>query len=173
MPENLSANQGSGSSIVFNILAKYVFSVQYDTVLRRHLGSDFLVVSWIFELFSIWFFIYCIYLSFTSPFNLELGLTFAAGITLFVACSLFLYSSYPENIGSSDVYDLVFCDKTPRVKLDEMLLRFAVKNNYESCSEHDIEVTTNTKYKNHELCDESGNLEEVKEEIKSQQEIIN
>ena len=106
-PENMIANDGRGSSIVYDsFLSKFCCCCDCCNCCARHLGSDFLFGLWFFMVFNVLFLSYAIYYLIAISVTSYIGwmwLTMALGFT--VGTYLFILSSYPENMQTSYFWD--------------------------------------------------------------------
>jgi len=112
LPESLQANNGYGSSYCFDRVFRY-FCIYKDneTFFRNHLTPDFLAGSWIFATLAssgvvIFPFVYPL----RGP---TYKCYYASVIILSIGAWVLLYGSYPKNIGSTVIYEAIFCDRVP------------------------------------------------------------
>jgi hypothetical protein len=112
LPENMLANQGQGSSIVFDLLCGCCGSKKEGAFLYTHFGTDFLCAMW-----GIMFFALCSIIA--SIYSLSLKPNDSVDITQFIACVLFLagsvlmlLASYPNQMKSDKCWRFLTGDNT-------------------------------------------------------------
>lgn len=108
-PENMQSNDGQGSSVFFDALCCIDCCCDDKQFLKRHFGSDFLAGAWIFAVVATFSVIACIYTICLSPTSALYWTFFTSALLFALGFYLLVYASYPENMGSTLVYDKLCC----------------------------------------------------------------
>jgi len=105
LPESLRANNGRGSSYVFDSCVIPLLRLEKDTARMafwtKHLGSDVLFVVWSFAASGVLGGIFVTGLVVASPFSIDAWFKFWAIFPFTIGSFLFVRSSYPETMNSS------------------------------------------------------------------------
>lgn len=132
MPENLVANDGKGSSYFFDYCFQpYCFPLfccygvccrcccnSMDLALWRvHLGTDMLAGGWLFFLMACLLMPYAIYYAIWFPGETYTWLTMGSTVGFVWGAGLMVYTSYPENVGSTWTWDTMTCNKASKLAM--------------------------------------------------------
>lgn len=125
MPENMIANEGMGSSYFYDFFAHRCCGIciqrgsATDEYLRVHIGSDVMFGMWLFTLMSFLGIPWGIYEIFFNDYDVIGWLDFSMAFTFALGMAILTYTSYPGNMESHFVWDVISCKGLGKERLNE------------------------------------------------------
>jgi hypothetical protein len=114
LPENILANEGQGSTVVFD---KWIAGSPscccgcFQSFVEKHCKSDMLFGMWIFTVGTCLGVPYAFYLVAVEPTVYSAWLEFGLIISFAIGMVAMTYTSYPENFNSTLCYDVLTCSR--------------------------------------------------------------
>lgn len=122
-PENLQANDGRGSSIIYDsVVSKCCGSCCSEKFMRTHLGSDFLVGTWAFFVVSVLLVPAGIVVVVYEPTDSASWCQFAYILGFAAGAGLMTYTTYPQNMNSRLVWNWLTCSVDGKSDMAKPLL---------------------------------------------------
>jgi len=87
-----------------------------ESTSKKYWQSDMLLGMWIFFVMSLLLLPYAVYLCVVFPAELYSWMDFVMVVSFAVGAGLMVYTTYPENFGSSVFFDALTCSKAPKEK---------------------------------------------------------
>ena len=126
-----NSEDGQGTRVLYNILSTCCFRQNYwEEIFIRHCYPDSLGCTWIFAILSALIFVACGYVLIIRSTSVLVILGFLSCLFLSLGSYYMVYTTYPENIMASTVYDtiLIHFDKT----IETTDKTYAYKSDYNS-----------------------------------------